>query len=160
MNKRKGMIFVATFLCLITACSNAQTEEISNDNRLEILATEKVVDTDLFEQILIREIHVDLTDDDISDNVYIYLMGNSEDDLSKAEDLVAYESRIIRVVVKDGVTEDICYDRNFSGDHIGEGQLMLVTDQNKWYLFESNCHEQMGYASYTGEVFAWRDGKK
>ncbi len=120
----------------------------------------QTVDTDSFVQMSLREINIDLTNDDVPDNICMYLIGDSQDNLQAAEYLVEQQIRMIQVLVTDGVAQDILYDRTFSIAHVGEGELAIVTDGEKHYLFESNCYEQMGYASYYGEVFDWKDGEK
>lgn len=126
----------------------------------EEISTIKTVDTDSFVQLPLREINVDLTNDDVPDNICMYLIGDSHDDLLAAEYLVEQQVRMIQVLVTDGETKDLLYDRTFSIAHVGEGELAIVTDGEKYYLFESNCYEQMGYASYYGEVFDWKNGEK
>lgn len=119
-----------------------------------------VVDTDAFVDLPFREISIDLSADDVEDTLSVFLHGSPSDAVSCAEELVSSYVRSIRVTVTDGATGAALYDRTFAADRIGEGQLMLVTDGNTPYLLESDCHEQMGYASYTGEVFGWKDGEK
>lgn len=120
----------------------------------------QTVDTDSFVQLPFREINIDLTNDDVPDNICMYLIGDSQDNLQTAEYLVEQKVRMIQVLVTDGAAQDTLYDRTFSIAHVGEGELAIVTDGEKHYLFESNCYEQMGYASYYGEVFDWKNGEK
>lgn len=134
-----------------TAPETSESEDASQIN---------VVDTDNFVQLPLREINIDLTNDDVPDNICMYLIGDSHDNLQAAEYLAEQQVRMIQVQVADGVTQDTLYDRTFSIAHVGEGELAIVTDGKKHYLFESNCYEQMGYASYYGEVFDWKDGEK
>lgn len=134
-----------------TAPETSESEDASQIN---------VVDTDNFVQLPLREINIDLTNDNVPDNICMYLIGDSQDNLQAAEYLVEQQVRMIQVQVSDGVTQDTLYDRTFSIAHVGEGELAIVTDGKKHYLFESNCYEQMGYASYYGEVFDWKDGEK
>lgn len=118
------------------------------------------VDTNAFEPMLLRELSLDLTTDQVEDTISVYLSGLPGDVLAYAEALVSQKARGVQVTVTDGATGETLYDRTFSVDHIGEGQLSLVTDQNNTFLLETVCREQMGYASYTGEVFGWRNGEK
>lgn len=118
------------------------------------------VDTDKFVQLPVREISVDLTYDRIPENICIYLLGDSHDDIQKAEFMVEHNARMVQVVVTHGTTGDILYDRTFSIDHVGEGTLAIVSDGKEYFLMESCCNEQQGYASYYGEVFNWKDGNK
>ena len=146
----------------VSSASDADngTNASSESSESEETSQRNVVDTDNFVQLPLREINIDLTNDDVPDNICMYLIGDSRDNIQSAEYLVEQQVRMILVQVTDGVTKDLLYDRTFSIAHIGEGELAIVTDGEKHYLFESNCYEQMGYASYYGEVFDWKDGEK
>ncbi|MDE6749944.1 MAG: hypothetical protein K2K21_12920 [Lachnospiraceae bacterium] len=137
-----------------------ETDSSPESSESEETSQINVVDTDGFVQLPLREINIDLTNDDVPDNICMYLIGDSQDTLQTAEYLVEQQVRMIQVQVSDGMTKDLLYDRTFSIAHVGEGELAIVTDGEKHYLFESNCYEQMGYASYYGEVFDWKDGEK
>ncbi|MCH5256582.1 MAG: hypothetical protein J1D87_04780 [Lachnospiraceae bacterium] len=174
--------FVLLFVLIIvgTACSANEEQQLSGSSledqadlyeedpvdakdSINISTEDNVaesVDIDTFIKLPIREISIDITNDGTDDMVTVYLFGDADDDILKAEELVSNEARSIQVVVQDGVTEEILYDRTFSGAHVGEGQMSLVTDGDEWYLLESACYEQMGYADYAAEVFNWKDGKK
>lgn len=142
-----------------TAAAN-ETDSFPETSESEETSPITVVDTDGFVQLPLREINVDLTNDNVPDNICMYLIGDSQDNLQAAEYLVEQQVRMIQVQVSDGVTKDLLYDRTLSIAHVGEGELAIVTDGEKHYLFESDCYEQMGYASYYGEVFDWKDGEK
>ncbi|MCM1045818.1 MAG: hypothetical protein NC417_09930 [Candidatus Gastranaerophilales bacterium] len=135
-----------------TADSNMDTD--SSD------AASDGVDINAFIPMQLRELSVDLSADQVPDTISVFLLGLPGDVLTYAETLVSKQARSVRITITDGATAETLYDRTFSVDHIGEGQLSLVQDQDNFYLLETNCHEQMGYASYTGEVFAWNDGEK
>lgn len=148
-----------------TSISDAVVAANETDSSPETSESEEtsqinVVDTDGFVQLTLREINIDLTNDDVPDNICMYLIGDSKDTLQAAEYLVEQQVRMIQVHVTDGTTKNLLYDRTFSIAHVGEGELAIVTDGEKHYLFESNCYEQMGYASYYGEVFDWKNGEK
>lgn len=136
------------------------TEEASGNKGSEDSDIADAVDTDAFERFLLREISVELTYDNIPDNISLYLLGDSSDNLRNAEYLIESKARMVQAVVTDGATQKILYDRTFSIDHVGEGELALVTDGKRYFLMESGCYEQQGYASYYGEVFEWGGGEK
>lgn len=137
-----------------------KTDATPETSKSEETSQINVVDTDSFVQLPLREINIDLTNDNVPDNICMYLIGDSHDNRQAAEYLVEQQVRMIQVQVTDGATKNLLYDRTFSIAHVGEGELAIVTDGDKHYLFESNCYEQMGYASYYGEVFDWKDGEK
>ncbi|MCM1047313.1 MAG: hypothetical protein NC433_02680 [Clostridiales bacterium] len=158
---------LAIAVCGCAAQENNDTSYNSHENTTventdENAATSPitVVDTDNFVPLLLNKINIDLTGDNTADNISIYLIGDSEDDLAAAESLVEHDVRMIQVLINDGTTQDILYDRTFSIDHVGEGILALVTDGTNHYLLEGSCNEQMGYATYYGEVFDWKNGEK
>lgn len=112
------------------------------------------------EVILLREISVDLTADQMKDHISVSLIGLPGDADHRAEELVSKQGRHLQVTVTDGVTEETLYDRTFSVDPEKEGQLSLVTDQTSYYLMETDCREETGRNTYTGEVFSWKDGER
>lgn len=108
-----------------------------------------------FEKRLLREISVELTHDNTPDNISLYLTGDPADNTQNAESSVENTACMVQVTVADGETQEILYDRTFSTEHTGEGALSLVTDGKRYFLMESGCYENQGYASYYSEIFEW-----
>lgn len=112
------------------------------------------------QKVMIREIAIDLTDDGVEDKLSLYLTDCEKEKPLNVEELVSNGECSVQVVVQDGAGEEILFDRIISDVHTGAGQLSLVADGDKWYLMESSCYEQMGYADYRAEVFRWKDSEK
>lgn len=165
-------IWYLGFLCVLlwiitinTGCSPKEEPVLPEDSG-EATATDNAtegedVDTsNAMGEILIHEIAIDLTNDGEEDRLSVYLTDCDKEKIGNVEELVAGGDGSVQIVVRDSVTEEILYDRTFAGVHTGEGQLSLVTDGESWYLMESSCYEQMGYANYSAEVFHWKDKEK
>ena len=152
-------------LTIITGCS-AKEEQVMPQDSQEMSAKDDMSEgmdanyDDVPQERVIRKIAIDLTNDGVEDQLSVYLTDCDKEKIGNVEDLVAGGEGSVQVVVQDGVTEEILYDRTFSDVHTGEGQLSLVTEGDKWYLLESSCYEQMGYAGYKAEVFHWKDSEK
>lgn len=147
-----------------TGCSVKEEQaEPETDEESSVENTIEGVDTGYTEtsgQILVHEIAIDLTGDGVEDRLSVYLTDCDKEKIGNVEEVVTDGEGSIQVIVQESVTEEILYDRIFSAVHTGEGQLSLVTDGEAWYLLESACYEQMGYANYRAEVFGWRDTEK
>lgn len=154
-------------LCLtaITGCTGKEEQVIPEDlqETSEVYDMSEIMDAghdDVSREVMIREMAIDLTDDGVEDKLSVYLTDCDKEKIGNVEELVAGGDGSVQVVVQDGATEEILYDRTFADVHTGEGQLSLVTDGEQWYLLESSCYEQMGYANYRAEVFRWKDSEK
>ena len=155
------------FLCLnmITGCSAKDVQVIPEDSQEMSVEDDNAEGTssdydDGSQKVVICEIAIDLTDDGVEDKLSLNLTDCEKEKPLNAEELVSDGECSVQVVVQDGAGEEILFDRIISDVHTGAGQLSLVTDGDKWYLMESSCYEQMGYADYRAEVFRWKNSEK
>lgn len=118
------------------------------------------VDTDSFVEILLQEYEINLTDDGVPDIVQVFLLGDESDDIAQAEALVNMHVRSVIVRVKDGDSGENLYEKRFSRDRIGNGQLAIVKRGSLYYIFESSINQQYGEANYSAEAFYWQRGER
>lgn len=147
-------ITAAAALCFININKDKKNTEETKRNGIE------TVDTDSFLEIPLQEYEINLTDDGVPDIVQVYLLGDESDDIAQAEDLVNMHARSIVVRIKDGNSGDNLYEKRFSHDRIGNGQLAIVKRGSLYYIFESDINQQYGEADYSAEVFYWQHGEK
>lgn len=160
-NSRLWMVFAAVAaitaaaaLCFININKDKKNTEETKENDIE------TVDTDSFVEIPLQEYEINLTEDGVPDNIQVYLLGDESDDISRAEELVETYARSVLVRISDGDNGEILYEKRFSQDRIGNGQLAIVKRGSLSYIFESNINQQFGEASYSAEAFYWKQGEK
>lgn len=144
-------LLILAFVSMGAAGCAADSENMEDNGNT---GNSEDIDIDSFLEIPLQEYFVDLTGDGYPDRIEIDLLGEKDDDIKQAEELVSRHARRISVRVTDGNdAEKVLYSRIFSGTHMENGQLLLVYENGRSYLMECSILEQMGDAVYEYSVF-------